>query len=100
METEVRRTGEKILLSPSWRPPGAILANAILAGNELTYRSTGLLAPYGAWKAPTCRWESATVGTREEKSLIPCMTAVAIRYLMIGGFYRRGKRKKVKSNAD
>lgn len=101
MATEVRRAGETVLLSPGYRSPGTVIHDAILAGNKSAYRSSGLLAPYGAWEAATCRWATAGKGEeREEKSLIPCMTAIAIKYLMLGGFYKSGKRTGAKKNAD
>ena len=99
--TEVRRAGKEVLLSAPWRAPGAVIQNAIITGNKSAYRSTGLLAPYGAWEATTCRWQTAGSGEeKEERSLIPCMTAIAIKYLQLGGFYKSGKRTKAKKNAD
>lgn len=101
MATEIRRTGEGILRGSPWKSPGTVLYDAILAGNKSTYRSTGLLAPYGAWEAETCRWQTTSQGEEgEERSLIPCMTAIAIKYLQLGGFYKSGKRTAAKKNAD
>jgi hypothetical protein len=101
MGSEVRGAGEEVLLRPNYRPPGTVIHDAILAGNKSTYRSTGLLAPYGLWEEETCRWSRSNGGeSGEEKSLIPCMTAIAIKYLQLGGFYKSGKRTAAKKNAD
>lgn len=99
LETEVRGAGEGILF-PRFEKPGIVIQNAILAGNRLAYLTGGLLYPYGAWKPQVCRWATKAGRDKEEKSLIPCMTAIAIRYLELGGFYRRGKRVRAKKNAD
>ena len=99
MGAEIQTTGREVLLGTSYKAPGAVIHDAIIAGYGSAYRSRGIL-PLAGFTPPKCRWSATQIAAAEERSLIPCMTALAIQYLQKGGFYKRGKRVKAKGAAQ
>ena len=103
LETEVRRTGGSVLQSKPFRPPGGVLSEAIFAGHQLAYRRRGVLFGWyrtGREVPRKVRWATGINQSGETKSLVPCMTAIAIDWLK-NGFRRSGvKRTPAKAGAE
>lgn len=96
MGAKIRPTNGEVLLRTRVKPPGAVIANAVQSGYRLAYNQRGVLSPYGNFSPEKCRWAKEVPGG-EEKSLIPCITALVIKYLQFGRPSARGKRVKPKA---
>tara|TARA_R110000868_G_scaffold78597_1_gene224143 strand:+ start:295 stop:615 length:321 start_codon:yes stop_codon:yes gene_type:complete len=102
LETKVRASGKPVLFTGCFEPPGAVLSKAIFTGHQLAGTQRGL---FFSWYRPgrpvkkESRW-AGIKGSQDEKSLIPCMTAIAIEWLKFGGRSGRVKRKGAIGGAE
>ena len=95
LETKVRRPGSPVLRERRFVRPGTAIFHAIVAEHKRAYRHGRLdylyTAPW-AWRPGKCRWAVNPGDPGEEKSLVPCITAVAIEIMKLGLNGRRYKR--------
>ncbi len=103
MGSQILTTNGAVLQSRPFLPPGNAIIHAIFAEHESAYKRGRLRYRFtarGVFAPPRSRWAQTQAEPAEEKSLIPCMTAVAIEVMKLGGIGRRYRRVEAKGATE